>query len=294
MNKGFLNLKKFSANAVSSVIFWSREQRRAFRDRIWPTRPKRCVKYLSKYTKNIVYKEVAAAGDGKYLWTCWLQGEDNAPDLVKKCFRSMRQYMPSDFEMVVITLDNLDKYLTLPDFVIKKYKAKIISNPHFSDIIRLSLLKKYGGFWIDATCLLTAPLPSKIYNSEFFIYRSFGKFSKTFINNCFIYSKPYNHIIVKWLAAVVKYWAAEKFTLEYFLHHYLFIALLERDNDFKQCYDRYSLDETDENMHIIFRFAENNGPEISEDFYKTACEKSFIHKLTYKFDIRLPENQLPS
>jgi len=294
MNKGFLNIKKFLANSASSMIFWNRDKRRSFRDKIWPTRAARCVKYLGKYTQNIVCEDVAAVGDGKYVWTCWLQGEDNAPELVKKCFGSMKQYMPSGFEMVVVTLDNLNQYLTLPDFVVKKYKAKIISNPHFSDIIRLSLLKKYGGFWIDATCLLTSPLPSKIYNSDFFIYRSFGKFSKTFINNCFIYSKPYNPIIVKWLAAVEKYWAAEKFTLEYFLHHYLFIALLEHDNNFKRLFDSCSLVETDENMHIIFRFAEKNGPDVTEYIYKTACEKSFIHKLTYKFDIRLPLNHLPS
>ena len=286
MNKTVLNIKKLYANVLSSVIFWNKYTRKSFRDKISPTNTKNCIKYLSRYVKGIE-TENKDCKHGKYIWTCWLQGEDNAPELVKKCFQSLRENKPKDFELNIITYDNLNKYISLPEFVIEKYQKHIISNAHFSDIIRVYLLKEYGGFWIDATCLLTSPLPQNIYNSEFFIYRSFGKFAKTFINNCFIYSKSFNPLIFKWAEAITKYWEKENFLLDYFVHHYLFVALLENDSEFKKLYENYSLNETDENMHIILNKAEKK-ENISETDFKNACEKSFIHKLTYKCDIKLP------
>lgn len=287
MNKSILGIKKFFCNLVSSIIFWDKATRDSFRDKISPTNTKRCVKYLSRYTKETAF-EKKDCKDGKYVWTCWLQGEDNAPEIVKKCFQSIRKNLPNGVELVIITYDNLSKYISLPDFITEKYQKHIITNTHLSDIIRVYLLKEYGGFWIDATCLLTSPLPEKIYNSDFFIYRSFGKFAKTFINSCFIYSKSSNELISKWAAAITEYWRKENLLLDYFTLHYLFISLLENDKQFKSLYDSYSLNETDENMHIIYRIAEKGG-EITDTNFKNACSKTFIHKLTYKSDIKLPE-----
>ena len=286
MNKSVLGIKKSIANILASVIFWNKPLRDAFRDKISPINRNRCVKYLSRYAKGVKPADLPTES-GKYIWMCWLQGEEHAPDVVKKCFQSVRKNKPAGYEMVVIDYDNLDKYVSLPDFVLEKHRRGIISHPHFSDIVRLCLLRKYGGFWVDATCLLTSVIPEKICQSDFFIYRSYGKFARTYINNCFICSKANNQIVSKWLEAIFDYWKNEDFAIEYFVHHYLFIALLENDAEFNCLYNSYSLNETDENMHLLFRKAENNEP-ITDEFYKKACELSFIHKLTYKFDIKLP------
>ena len=37
----------------------------------------------------------------------------------------------------------------------EKHKNNIIDNTHFSDLLRLELLIKYGGTWIDASVLIT-------------------------------------------------------------------------------------------------------------------------------------------
>ncbi len=284
MNKATFNLRKLYANVLSSVIFWDKYKRKSFRAKFHPTSAKNCVKYLSRYAKGIE-TENKECKHGKYIWTCWLQGEDNAPELVKKCFQSLREYKPQDFELKIITYDNLNDYISLPEFIIEKHRKHIISNTHLSDIIRLYLLKEYGGFWIDATCLLTSPLPQYIYNSEFFIYRSVGKYTKTLIQSCFIYSKSFNPLISKWAEAITKYWENENFLLEYFVCHYLFIALLENDIEFKNLYESYSLNETEENMHIILR---SNKEKISDTDFKNVCQKTFIHKLSYKENIELP------
>ena len=47
-----------------------------------------------------------------------------------------------------------------------KFINNIFSITHFSDIIRMALLSKYGGYWIDSTYLVTSPL-TKV-NTSFF------------------------------------------------------------------------------------------------------------------------------
>ncbi|MBQ9553448.1 hypothetical protein IJU97_00315 [bacterium] len=52
--------------------------------------------------------------------------------------------------------DNYEKYVTLPAFIIKKVYEHKISITHLSDIIRMALLKQYGGIWVDATMFINS------------------------------------------------------------------------------------------------------------------------------------------
>ena len=42
---------------------------------------------------------------------------------------------------------------------------------HFADLLRLMLLKVYGGVWLDATVLLTGPIPEQYSWCDFFAFR---------------------------------------------------------------------------------------------------------------------------
>lgn len=84
------------------------------------------------------------------VWVCWWQGIENAPDLVKRCIESIK-INAGPHKVIIITDKNYYDYVDFPDWVIKKYQAGTISKTHLSDILRLELLSKYGGLWIDAT-----------------------------------------------------------------------------------------------------------------------------------------------
>ena len=88
------------------------------------------------------------------MWWCWFQGEENAPDLCKKCLESLRKYL-KDREIIVITEKNMYDYIDFPDFIKEKYNKGIITRTHLSDLLRIQLLIKYGGTWIDSTVLFT-------------------------------------------------------------------------------------------------------------------------------------------
>lgn len=58
-----------------------------------------------------------------------------------------------DFEINLLTPENILDFL--PAF--KKENLQL-SPANFSDLVRLQLLKKYGGFWLDATIIINDSL----------------------------------------------------------------------------------------------------------------------------------------
>lgn len=87
---------------------------------------------------------------GDFVWTSWLQGENAAPKIVKKAINSIRKNFKNK-KVIVIDKDNMDDYVKLPVWIMEKWQKGIISNAHFSDILRTYLLLEYGGIWVDAT-----------------------------------------------------------------------------------------------------------------------------------------------
>lgn len=79
-----------------------------------------------------------------------MQGMENAPALVQKCYESLKINL-KDREIILITAQNRKEYAILPDYIEEKYRKGIITHTHFSDLLRVELLCKYGGTWIDST-----------------------------------------------------------------------------------------------------------------------------------------------
>lgn len=107
---------------------------------------------LNKY-KDAVYPE-SQSFDNRMIWVCWLQGEANMPEIVSTCYNSVKANA-NGREVVLITSDNVEKYISIPKFIKDKVNNGKMSRTHLADYIRISLLNNYGGLWIDATVLVT-------------------------------------------------------------------------------------------------------------------------------------------
>ncbi len=94
------------------------------------------------------------------IWVFWAQGENNMPELVHICYQNAKKLHGDS--LILITNDNISEYVEIPNYIYDKLKQGIISYTHFSDILRVSLLAKYGGIWIDATCWLACKIPNYI------------------------------------------------------------------------------------------------------------------------------------
>ena len=105
--------------------------------------------YKKLYTK---YKTMIDRGDvpssnhvlSDKVWVCWFQGYESAPPLVKACINSMHRVM-QEKEIIILTKTNYKQYIELPDYIEEKFEKGKIGMAHFSDLLRISLLAKWGG-----------------------------------------------------------------------------------------------------------------------------------------------------
>ena len=106
--------------------------------------------------------------NGQIIWQYWAQGYENIPAVVRKCLDSV-DYFATDYTIIRLSDSNLSDYLDIPEFI--KAKRAQMTVAHFSDLLRLMLLKTYGGIWMDATILLTGPIPEEYARQDFFVFQ---------------------------------------------------------------------------------------------------------------------------
>lgn len=76
--------------------------------------------------------------------------------MVRACYSSLvRHFGNYGYDVKVIDEKNWREYIDLPDYIIRRRERKQIPPAHFADLLRLELLIKYGGTWIDSTVLCT-------------------------------------------------------------------------------------------------------------------------------------------
>lgn len=229
----------------------------------------------SKFIKNYKIQDYQVHGNSNFIWWCWFQGEENAPEITKMCLESVRRNFPGK-EIIIITEKNMRDYVSFPGFIEKKYKKGIISRTHLSDILRLELLIKYGGLWIDSTVFCTAE-PSYIYKTPLFMFKTKEKNDPaTVAQSWFIYSRKNDPILILTKTLLYKYWQNHNYMIHYFL---IYFFLKIASDKFKDEWERIPFF-SDIPPHILQR-------ELFMPFSKERFEQikrmSDIHKLTYKF-----------
>ncbi len=138
----------------------------------------------------------------KTIWIYWNSGKENAPELVKVCMESWVNKNPG-WDVKIIDDNSISNYLDesmLPDY---------LSFAHRSDVIRLLLLIKYGGVWVDSTCYCNNSLDSWLCNhvcDGFFVFSKGGNSKYNFMSNWFIASKANNKILIDLKDFIIGYW----------------------------------------------------------------------------------------
>ena len=167
--------------------------------------------------------DLATTGVHDYVWFCWLQGMDEAPYMVKACLESQKKLL-KDKTFVIITADNYTKYISLPRHIEEKYAKRIIPSALFSDLIRVELLIKYGGTWIDSTVMMTGDnYPKEIFNCPLFLPQYIGKDGAwNGISNWLITAEKGNHILILLREMLLEYWRRYDCVVDYYIFHLFF------------------------------------------------------------------------
>ena len=213
------------------------------------------------------------------VWSLWLQGEENAPALVRNCFASIRHY--SGLETIVLDQNSLQQYISLPEVIVEKYKKGKIKACHFADICRVELLYQYGGYWMDATCLMTAPAPQNIQEADFFMPLTspgiIGDYSG--FQNCYIRAKKGSWLLKAWREMILDYWTHEEGLLDYFQHQIMFKTLVEKSSQGQKEYEKMPriTHEAAQQLWLL-----HGDEDYSEEKWAQYTRDSFFQKCSHK------------
>lgn len=235
-------------------------------------------KYLPA-TENLNQKEIIVETP-KIIWQFW----DNpvgktTPGIVKASLESVEKFK-GDFEHKILNNSTFENYSDLPGFVLDKFKKGQIDYTHFSDLLRLNLLKNHGGIWLDATGYMTNFVPEYILDEDFFVFLTdeSSRFPYSFVQSCFIRAKKGSFLCEAWHEMSVEYWKTETKKLEYFQIHLMFRALVEQNPTAKDLFKKMPHCSESE-THQLARKLLQQYDAIEWEKIKQA---SFFQKATYK------------
>ena len=129
------------------------------------------------------------------VWTYW--HSPFQPKVVEKCIENWR-YVGKCKDIRV--LDELNIYRWIPISEMIRINLITSCRANKSDLIRLYLLKTYGGTWMDASIILTQRLHTWLPSEGVFCYRAdrFSNEEVTCLENYFIKAPPNHPFIREW------------------------------------------------------------------------------------------------
>lgn len=225
----------------------------------------------TEVTKNLQHDA------GKIIWFLWLQGLDSAPAIVKKCYTTILDKL-KDYKVTLLTADNIYDYVSLPDFILKKWEKGLITNTHFSDILRLDLLITHGGIWMDSTVLLMdTKIPKQIEEADLFYFQVLQPgYSLVNMSSWFMAAKPNNPILCFARECIYSYWKKNNRLYNYFLLHYCITLAAEKFPSAYNNIPKYS----SAPPHVLQSELFNS---YNDDRFAEITDMCFVQKLTYKF-----------
>lgn len=239
--------------------------------------------FIQEHLKTITdraHKSLSSIADvsTNKIFCYWAQGFGDAPLMVSACQRQMAKYLPSD-SVILLHESNLKNYVTVPEHIKDKLSTR---SAFFSDILRLLLLSKFGGTWMDATCYLTGPVDPTHRSSEGpFTAYSVGSLSS--LSVWYLKCRNDSWLIHMWKEAMLAYWEHHDEEVNYFIFHHVFEALYRLDKAFKA--ERDAVDQLPSSVPHEWYFS------LADDFdlerYKAICNATNIHKLTYKTTVKM-------
>ncbi|WP_407401504.1 capsular polysaccharide synthesis protein [Chryseobacterium sp.] len=228
----------------------------------------------------------------KIIWQYWGQGIDGElPEVIQACFASVDKHKG---DWTVIRLDDkmISEYIEFPEYVYQKIDCGIFNKTIFSDLLRLALLKLYGGVWLDATIYMTGSIPENLASQDYFMYqrdneeihKSFWKNSyayywnwdpkfKVNVLNSIFFAKKNGVVINTLLDIMLYYWATQLNIKDYFFFQILYDDLMKGYLQDQKC-----ILISDVKPHIIQTKINGEYPYSTIDVAIADCN---LHKMSY-------------
>jgi len=207
----------------------------------------------------------ATHGSGKTIWTYWDQGINALPAFNRLCISTWAHHNPN-WSIVVLDRSSLFNYLEPED--LPSHWETISTAQAKADLIRVALLARHGGIWMDSSILLQQSLDEFVWDRieqksldlAGFSIRKFSRDHKDDVfESWFIACKPNSHLVMRWHQVLSRLWESRYSTSgilsdplfqdvalknihgpEYLHLHSVFQALIQKEPQCKEAFYRRS------------------------------------------------------
>ena len=172
----------------------------------------------------------------KTIWTCWFAGREKAPLLVRKCLGSWERSNPG-WEFRCLDARSVERYVPLRRYV--DLDRQSLTAASLSDIIRILLLREFGGVWADASLFCNRPLDEwlpDLMQEGFFAFASPGPDRP--LSSWFLSAACDNDLVSMWCRRTIEYWSNRQRSDDYFWFHHLFRDMCELEGPAAEAWSR--------------------------------------------------------
>lgn len=207
------------------------------------------------------------------VWTYWDGPEPDAPPLVRSCLAQLRRVHP---DARILDAAAARELVPLPPLV----EERLADRPaHRSDLIRVSLLERHGGVWVDASAYVPAPLTEPV-TERLRAGALYLRWGGQQISNWFIAARRGNPLIALQRAALTAWWSERDELPDYFLYHRLHEALVAEDDDARRIAKRMPRVSTIPSHLLQLAMLR----PYDADLVRLILGAAMLQKLSYKYD----------
>ena len=146
------------------------------------------------------------------IWTFWDAGLEAAPPLARACVGSWRRANPG-WTLVALDRTSLTDYRDFANGI--DLTRRDLDVQKISNLLRLYLLTRFGGVWVDATVFCTQPLDAwldRYIGNGFFAFKDPGTDRR--LSSWFLASVPDHPLVEEWRRRFAGHFLRHRFRLQ--------------------------------------------------------------------------------
>ena len=229
--------------------------------------------------------------NSKIIWTLWMQGYENAPELVKSTIDSIRKFAElNNFQFILLEENTIEKYIVFPKLIKEKMDLGVIDYTKISDILRVSLLAKYGGTWVDATIYMKEEFDSSLLLQNYYTIKTGGieDYSPNISNNRWkgFFLSGNSSLFSFTRDFFFEYYSRYDIAVDYLLIDYIFDMAYKYDEKIKN--QMLELEKSNPNL---FWLESHLGDKFDQKVWDNITETTKVFKTTYKLSGEIKSNK---
>ena len=242
--------------------------------------------FLINYEFNICNEK-----NSKIIWTLWMQGYKHAPELVKCTIDSIRKFAElNGFQFILLEKDTIEKYIEFPKLIKEKMNLGIIDYTKISDILRVSLLAKYGGTWVDATIYMSKDFDSSLLLQNYYTIKTgeMADYSPNISQNRWkgFFLSGNSSLFGFTRDFFFEYYSRYDIAVDYLLIDYIFDLAYKYDEKIRN--QMLKLEKSNPNL---FWLEKNLGNEFNQGLWDSITRNTKVFKTTYKLSEEIKSNK---